>query len=88
MDLEPNDVIFLCSDGVHGVVTQAEFYETLLDLWFGPDPEATWMDRIFFYEIHDPQPPEPSTFGILSPRPELVSKPAFHAYQDFINNLA
>ncbi len=69
---------------VHGSGQQAEFYQTLLDLWFGPQPRARWVDRIFFYEVHDPPPPSSSSWGILSPRPELVRKPAFYAYTDFI----
>ena len=70
----------------HGQTDQAEFYEDLLDDWYGPDPEARWIDRIFFYHMNDGPDPSPSTFGVLYGRPSLDRKPAFYAYRDFITD--
>jgi hypothetical protein len=67
---------------------QAEFYEDLLDDWYGPDPEARWIDRIFFYHMNDGPDPSPSTFGVLHGRPGLDRKSAFYAYRDFITDAA
>jgi hypothetical protein len=70
----------------HGQADQAKFYENLLEDWFGPNPEARWVDRIFFYHMTDGPDPTPSTFGILNGRPDLVRKAAFYAYRDFITD--
>ena len=70
----------------HGQGDQAEFYENLLEDWFGHQPEARWVDRIFFYQMNDGLDPAPSTFGILHGRPGLVRKAAFYAYRDFITD--
>jgi len=68
----------------HGQTDQAEFYDELLEDWFGPYPEARWIDRIFFYHMNDGPEPSTSTFGILHPRPDLVRKATFYVYRDFI----
>jgi len=70
----------------HGHGDQAEFYENLLADWFGPHPEARWVDRIFFYHMTDGPDPTPSSFGVLHGRPGLARKPAFYAYRDFITD--
>ena len=70
----------------HGQADQAEFYEDLLDDWYGPDPEARWIDRIFFYHMNDGPDPSPSSFGVLHGRPSLDRKSAFYAYRDFITD--
>ena len=70
----------------YGQTDQAEFYEELLDDWYGPDPEARWIDRIFFYHMNDGPIPSPSTFGVLHGRPGLDRKSAFYAYRDFITH--
>ena len=68
----------------HGQGDQAEFYEDLLEDWFGPHPEARWIDRLFFYHMNDGPDPSQSTFGVLHGRPGLARKSAFYAYRDFI----
>ncbi len=97
-DLSVNEVLtragwtdrpfWLTETGVQSVeqgnVGQAEFYENLLVDWFGFNPEARWVDRVFFYEIHDPPDPTPWSFGILWSRPDLARKPSFYSYRDFI----
>jgi hypothetical protein len=64
---------------------QATFYENLLADWFGPHPEAGWMDRIFFYHMFDGPQPAPTSFGIIEDGAVLRRKPAFFAYQHFIS---
>jgi hypothetical protein len=70
----------------YGQADQAEFFEKILEDWFGPSPEARWIDRIFFYHMNDGPEPSTSTFGILHPRPNLVRKATFYAYRDFITD--
>ncbi len=64
---------------------QAEFYEELLEDCFDPDAEAWWVDRIFFYHLHDPPEPASTTWGILHGLPDLTRKPAFYSYRDFVD---
>jgi len=52
--------------------------------WFGPNPEGRWIDRVFFYQMHDGRDPAPTTFGILQGKPDLEAKPAFFAYRNAI----
>jgi len=61
---------------------QAGFYVNLLNDWFRPDRDLSWMDRILFYEIMD-APADPG-WGIVGEWPELEPKEAFFAYGDFI----
>jgi len=70
----------------HGQGDQSKFYENLLEDWFGPNPEARWVDRIFFYHMNDGPDPTQSTFGILYGRPGFARKSAFYAYHDFITD--
>jgi len=68
----------------YGQNAQAEFYEELLEDCFGPQAAAWWVDRIFFYHLHDARDPAPTTFGILHGLPDLIRKPAYYSYRDFI----
>jgi hypothetical protein len=68
----------------YGERGQAEYYEDLLGDWFGRNPEARWIDRIFFYHMYDGPQPAPRSFGIIEIRSELERKEAFFAYRDFI----
>ncbi|HSO24337.1 MAG TPA: beta-galactosidase [Chondromyces sp.] len=70
--------------GRAGVTGQALFYDGIVDDWFGPDPRARWLDRVFFYQIHDPPAPDASTFGILTAWPEIGRKNAYYAYANAI----
>jgi hypothetical protein len=63
---------------------QVDFYEELLEDSFGPEAAAWWVDRVFFYHLHDPPDPAPTTWGILYGLPDLIRKPAFYSYRDFI----
>ncbi len=63
---------------------QAAFVRDLVDQWFGPIPEARWLDRVFLYQIHDPPAPDTSTFGLLTSWPDLERKFAFDAYAESI----
>jgi polysaccharide biosynthesis protein PslG len=67
-----------------GVTGQAVFYDEIVDDWFGSDPRARWLDRVFFYQIHDPPAPDASTFGILTAWPEIERKNAYYAYANAI----
>lgn len=67
-----------------GWTPQAEFYDDVVRDWFGPSPRARWMDRVFFYQIHDPPAPDTSTFGILGAWPDLQRKSAYFAYANAI----
>jgi hypothetical protein len=69
----------------YGEDAQAEYYEDLLDYWFGPHPGARWMDRIFFYHMFDGKNSTTNSFGIIENWPDLERKAAFHAYQYFIS---
>jgi hypothetical protein len=68
----------------YGEGGQAEYYDDLLRDWFGPRPEARWMDRIFFYHMYDGPQPAPHSFGIIENRSDLERKDAYYAYQRFI----
>lgn len=70
--------------GRAGFTGQAQFYDGIVDDWFGPDPRARWLDRVFFYQIHDPPAPDASTFGILTAWPEIERKNAYYAYANAI----
>jgi hypothetical protein len=70
----------------HGEGDQADFYRDLLNDWFGPSPEAGWMDRVFFYQMADPATPTGHTWGIVNPPPEFLPKRAYDAYTNFISN--
>ncbi len=63
-----------------GWTPQADFYEEIVSDWYGPNPRARWMDRVFFYQIHDPPAPDTSSFGILGAWPDLERKNAYFAY--------
>lgn len=69
---------------VEGPGDQADYYDGVIADWFGPRPEGRWIDRIFFYQMHDARDPAPTTFGILHGKPDLAAKPAFYAYQNAI----
>ena len=68
----------------HGEGDQAVFFDELLEDWFGRNPEAEWMDRIFFYEMTDAAAPADFTFGIIHGPPDFHTKLAFFAYLDFV----
>jgi len=70
--------------GVEGPGDQADYYDGLVEDWFGPRPEGRWIDRVFFYQMHDGRDPAPTTFGILGGKPDLEAKPAFFAYRNAI----
>ena len=70
--------------GVEGPGDQADYYDGVMDDWFGPRPEGRWIDRVFFYQMHDGRDPAPTTFGILHGKPDLDAKPAFFAYRNAI----
>ncbi len=70
--------------GVEGPGDQADYYDGVVDDWFGPHPEGRWIDRVFFYQMHDGRDPAPTTFGILEGKPDLEAKPAFYAYRNAI----
>jgi hypothetical protein len=67
----------------HSEVGQERFFAELLADWFGPFRRQSWVDRVFFYEMHD-DPNAGSTFGIVGPLPDLEPKPAFDAYREFV----
>ena len=69
---------------VEGPGDQADYYDGVVRDWFGPNPEGRWIDRIFFYQMHDGRDPAPTTFGILHGKPDLDAKPAFYAYRNVI----
>ena len=70
--------------GVEGPGDQADYYDGVVRDWFGPNPEGRWIDRIFFYQMHDGRDPAPTTFGILGGKPDLEAKAAFYAYRNAI----
>jgi hypothetical protein len=70
---------------VYGEAGQESFYLDLLDHWFAPDPDHSWIDRIFFYEIVDPGNAPELSWGILEAPPGLEPKLAYHAYEAFID---
>jgi len=70
----------------YGQNAQAEFFEEVLEDCFGPQAAAWWVDRIFFYHLHDAPDPAPTTFGILHGLPDLIRKPAFYSYRAFIGD--
>jgi len=69
----------------YGEEAQAEYFEDLLDDWFGPHPDAQWMDRIFFYHMFDGKTETTNSFGIIENWPDIDRKEAFYAYQYFIS---
>jgi len=72
----------------YGEDGQARFYSGLLADWYRRGRTYSWMDRIFFYRIHeDPRYPDYS-FGVLEAPPGLARKEAFYAYKSFIRSSA
>jgi len=70
----------------YGETAQANFYTGLLRDWYDPERTLTWVDRVFFYQIHDdPRYPE-ETFGILGAPPALTPRQAYLAYRDVIRS--
>lgn len=69
-----------------GEPSQAGFFRGLLGDWFRPDRTYWWMDRVFFYHIHDDPNVPQETFGLLTSPPELRRKQAFDAYRDFVDD--
>lgn len=67
-----------------GESNQANYYTSLLSDWLTGQPNRSWVDKIFFYELNDTQAFSGITFGILGPDPAYPRKPAFTAYQSFI----
>lgn len=61
---------------------QARHYQGFLDEWLAGDPERSWLEKVFFYELVDDRHPHIPKYGILrfSGRP----KPAYQVYRDFI----
>jgi hypothetical protein len=62
---------------------QATDYTGLLDDWFTGQPGRDWMSKVFFYQLKD-GPDGSDSWGIL--RPDGSAKPAYGAYQGFIQN--
>ncbi len=69
---------------VEGPGDQADYYDGVVENWYGPRAEGRWIDRVFFYQMHDGRDPAPTTFGILHGKPDLAAKPAFYAYRNAI----
>ena len=63
---------------------QANFYQGLLEQWFGSARSHDWIDRIFFYEMADPGDDPTLSWGILEQPPGLERKLAYLAYRDFV----
>jgi hypothetical protein len=64
-----------------GESQQAAWYGGLLSDWLGGNPNRSWLQKIFFYELADGPPPGPG-WGIL--RADRSTKPAYDAYRAFI----
>jgi hypothetical protein len=64
-----------------GESQQATWYGGLLNDWFTGNPNRSWVQKIFFYEMVDSPAPVPG-WGIL--REDRTPKPAYDAYRDFI----
>jgi hypothetical protein len=60
---------------------QASWIGGLLNDWFSGNPDRSWMQKIFFYELADGPPPGPG-WGIL--RADRSAKPAYDTYRAFI----
>lgn len=67
-----------------GETNQANYYTGLLNDWFTGQPNRSWVNKVFFYELSDSQAFPAISFGILGPEPAHTRKPAFGAYQAFI----
>ena len=66
-----------------GEAAQAAAYTGLLSDWFSGQPGRDWVDKVFFYELHDSQAFSTISFGILGRDPAYPRKPAFSEYQAF-----
>lgn len=62
---------------------QARHYQGFLDTWLVGDPQRSWLDKVFFYEIRDAEDPRIEKYGIL--RFNGQEKPAYWTYADFIS---
>jgi hypothetical protein len=82
--------VWLTETGVEsdvvGEAGQEDFYLDVLEDWFGPDRNNSWISRIFFYEIVDPGNDPSLSWGILESPPGLEPKLAYHAYSSFIED--
>jgi hypothetical protein len=67
-----------------GEANQASYYTGLLNDWFSGQPNRSWVNKVFFYELSDSQAFPDISFGILGPEPAHTHKPAFTAYESFI----
>jgi hypothetical protein len=72
----------------HGEASQANFYTGLLTDWYGPARSRGWVARLFFYHIMDDPRFPTITFGILEAPPSMARKPAWQAYDQFIQENA
>jgi len=69
----------------YGPTTQADFVRSLLRQWYGLDHRSrSWVDRIFFYEMHDGPAPSRYTWGLTHGPPDYEPKPAYWSYEQFI----
>ena len=60
---------------------QSSWIGGLLNDWLGGNPDRSWLQKIFFYELADGPPPGPG-WGLL--RADRSAKPAFDTYRAFI----
>lgn len=60
---------------------QASWYGGLLTDWLTGNPDRSWLQKIFFYELMDAPPPVPG-WGVL--RTDRTAKPAYDTYRAFI----
>lgn len=69
-----------------GETNQATYHTSLLSDWFTGDPNRSWIERVFFYEMSDHYAWPEYSFGIISLNlsGNITRKPAFTAYKDFI----
>ncbi|MHC4441465.1 MAG: GH39 family glycosyl hydrolase [Planctomycetota bacterium] len=67
-----------------GEANQANYYTGLLNDWFTGNPSRSWIDKIFFYELHDAT--GTYSWGILGVEPNYPRKQSFYAYQSFISS--
>lgn len=62
---------------------QAAWLGGLLTDWFTGNPNRSWVQKVFFYELVDGPPPGPG-WGIL--RADRSAKPAYDTYRAFIGS--
>lgn len=60
---------------------QAAWLGGLLNDWLSGNPNRSWLQKVFFYELADGPPPAPG-WGIL--RADRSAKPAYETYRAFI----